>query len=119
MGTLEELKAAGLHPSYARTVGIAVDHRRRNRCEESLKANVARLEAYKTNLVILKKGDEAPADVVTNVVQPLPPKTHQVVTEAITDEMKDYKAFTTMRVARQESKVQGYRVSVENRKKKD
>eukprot|EP00522_Entomoneis_paludosa_P007684 CAMPEP_0172439526 /NCGR_PEP_ID=MMETSP1065-20121228/481_1 /TAXON_ID=265537 /ORGANISM="Amphiprora paludosa, Strain CCMP125" /LENGTH=196 /DNA_ID=CAMNT_0013188221 /DNA_START=113 /DNA_END=703 /DNA_ORIENTATION=- len=117
--TLEELKAAGLNPSYARTIGIAVDHRRRNRCEESLNANVARLEAYKSNLVILKKGDEAPAGTVVNVVQPLPPKKFEVVTEEITDEMKEFKAFTTMRLARQESKVQGQRIAVENRKKKD
>lgn len=117
--TLEELKAAGLDPSYARTVGIAVDHRRRNRCEESLNLNVARLEAYKQNLVILKDGDEIPSDIVSNVVQPLPPKKHEIVMEEITDEMKEFKAFTTMRLAKQESKVQGYRIAVENRKKKE
>mmetsp|Transcript_17184 Transcript_17184/g.37494 ORF Transcript_17184/g.37494 Transcript_17184/m.37494 type:complete len:199 (+) Transcript_17184:124-720(+) len=118
--TLEELAGASLHPSYARTVGIAVDARRRNRCEESLKLNVARLEAYKANLVILKKGDAAPTDsLVATVPQPLPAKKHTVVTEEVTDEMKEFKAYTTMRVARQESKVKGYRASVANRKKKD
>jgi len=44
--TIEELKAAGLTARYARTVGIAVDHRRTNKSAESLNANVARLEKY-------------------------------------------------------------------------
>lgn len=117
--TLEELKAAGLNASYARTIGIAVDHRRRNKCEESLQANVARLEAYKANLVVLKSGVATPAALATKTVQPLPAKKHEVVTQEITDEMKEFKAFTTMRVARQETKIAGYRVAVENRKKKD
>jgi hypothetical protein len=33
--------------------------------------------------------------------------------------MKEFNAFTTMRVARKESKVAGYRIAVVNRKKKD
>jgi hypothetical protein len=37
---------------------------------------------------------------------------------AITDEMKSFTAFTTMRLARQETKVAGYRESVKNRKEK-
>merc|ERR1711972_1098527 len=41
--TLEELRAAKIAPKLAPTIGIAVDHRRRNRCEESLKVNVERL----------------------------------------------------------------------------
>merc|ERR1711931_65040 len=32
--TLEELKAAGLSKKYAQTIGIAVDHRRRNKSVE-------------------------------------------------------------------------------------
>ena len=49
--TLEELKAAGLTAQYARTVGIAVDHRRTNKSAESLAINVARLEEYKSKLI--------------------------------------------------------------------
>jgi large subunit ribosomal protein L13e len=56
--TLEELKAAGIKRREARSVGITVDHRRRNRSEESLKLNVDRLNAYKQRLIVfpLKKG---------------------------------------------------------------
>ena len=118
--TLEEIKAAKLNPSYARSIGIAVDHRRVNKCQESLDRNVARLEEYKKSLVVLKKGDAAPEGTVgAGSIMPLVKPAHEVVTMEVTDEMKEFKAYTTMRVARKESKVQGYRVAVENRKKKD
>ena len=118
--TLEEIKAAKLNPSYARTIGIAVDHRRVNKCQESLDRNVARLEEYKKNLVVLKKGDAAPEGVVgRGSVMPLVKPKDEIVMQDVTDEMKSFKAFTTMRLARKESKVQGYRVAVENRKKKE
>jgi len=116
--TLEELKAAKLAPKYAMTVGIAIDWRRRNRCEGSLAANVARLEEYKKNLVILKKGDAAPAQV-TGTIQPLVKPASEIEMQDVTGELKDFKAFTTMRLARQETKVVGYRFAVQNRKKKD
>ena len=37
----------------------------------------------------------------------------------VTDEMKSFKAFTTMRVARKETKVDGDRIAAVNAKKKD
>ena len=119
--TLAELKAAGLHPSYAMTVGIAVDHRRTNACQESLDRNVARLEEYKKNLVVLKKkGDTAPEGIISRgSIQPIVKPAHQVVLETVTNEMKEFKAFTTIRVAMKESKVAGYRIAVVNRKKKE
>jgi large subunit ribosomal protein L13e len=119
--TLEELKVAGLHPSYAQTVGIAVDHRRTNKSQESLDLNVARLETYKTNLVILKKKSE-PTETATQfkgTIQPIVKAPEVIVMDTITPAMKEFKAFSTMRAARKENKVAGYRVSVANRKKKD
>ncbi|EPY30671.1 large subunit ribosomal protein L13e [Strigomonas culicis] len=47
-----ELKAAGLKPRYARTIGISVDLRRRNKSEEGLNANVQRLKTYLSKLVL-------------------------------------------------------------------
>ena len=41
--TLAEIKRAGLSADFARTVGIAVDHRRTSTSEEQLQVNVARL----------------------------------------------------------------------------
>jgi large subunit ribosomal protein L13e len=116
--TLEELKTAKLHPTYAQQVGIAIDWRRHNKSEESLSTNVARLEEYKKNLVILKKGDALPPQV-KGVLQPIPKPSTEIVMEAITDEMKAFKAYTTMRVAKKENKVAGQRIAVVNRKKKE
>jgi large subunit ribosomal protein L13e len=119
--TLAELKTAGLNASYAMTVGIAVDYRRTNACQDSLDRNVARLEEYKKNLVVLKKkGDAAPEGIISRgSIQPIVKPAHSVVVEPVTEAMKEFNAFTTMRVARKESKVAGYRVAVINRKKKD
>lgn len=119
--TLEELKAAKLHPSYAQTVGIAVDKRRTNRSEESLTLNVARLEEYKKNLVVFSK-KAAPADApaqLSGTIQPIVKPASELVMETVTADMKAFKAFTTMRLAAKETKVAGLRKAVENRKKKD
>lgn len=45
------LQEAGIPAKLAPTIGIAVDHRRRNRSLESLQENANRLKAYKANLV--------------------------------------------------------------------
>merc|ERR1711972_1106199 len=44
--TLDELREAKIPVKLAPTIGIAADHRRRNRCTESLQENVARLQLY-------------------------------------------------------------------------
>lgn len=129
--SLAELKAAGITPRYARSVGIAVDPRRISRSEEGLNVNVARIKEYLGKLVVFPKkraspkaGDASPEEMAgatqySGVVMPLAGKSSEIEIADVTDEMKSFKAFTTMRVARQETKVAGYRVSVENRKKKD
>lgn len=61
--TLSELKAAGIPKKKALTIGIAMDHRRKNWCEESLKLNADRLKEYMGKLMVFprktkaKKGD--------------------------------------------------------------
>ena len=52
MGILQE---AGINKKVARTIGIAVDHRRRNRSQESLELNVQRLKAYKAKLIVFPR----------------------------------------------------------------
>merc|ERR1711862_77970 len=70
--TLDELREAKIPPKLAPTIGISVDHRRRNRCAESLKANVDRLKVYLSKLKIFpkkagkkgcKKGDTAKSEL--------------------------------------------------------
>merc|ERR1739844_789402 len=124
--TLAELKGAGLTAAYARTIGIAVDTRRTNRSAEGLNANIARLTEYKNKLIvfpkrrgIVKAGDsskEETAAAVQTAVMGLEKAASEIEMAEVTDEMKANKAFTTMRLARKESKVAGYRIAVENRK---
>jgi len=127
--TLEELKAAGLTARYARTVGIAVDHRRTNKSAESLAANVARLEEYKSKLIVfpkkrlskVKNGDSSAeeckaATQLQGTVLPLAGLSGDIVIEDIPSQ--EVSAFTTMRIARNETKVAGYRASVANREEK-
>ena len=127
--TLEELKAAGLTARFARTVGIAVDHRRTNKSAESLAANVARLEEYKTKLIVfpkkrlskVKNGDSSAeeckaATQFKGVVMPLAKASNEIVMADIPSQ--DISAFTQMRVARKETKVAGFRCSVANREEK-
>merc|ERR1711920_1012463 len=75
--TLAELREAKISPKLAPTIGISVDHRRRNRCTESLQENVNRLKLYKSKLLIfpkkagkkgVKQGD-TPKSELQNVAQ--------------------------------------------------
>ena len=50
--TLAELKAVGLGKQFARSIGITVDHRRKNRSQEGFDANKARLTNYLSKLVL-------------------------------------------------------------------
>lgn len=64
--SLEELKAAGLNRRLARTIGISVDHRRRNRSVETLQLNVQRLKEYKSRLLLFPR-TKKPAKMDANV----------------------------------------------------
>jgi len=55
--TLAELSAAGLSATFARTVGIAVDHRRTSTSEEQLQLNTERLNTYKSKLILFPRRD--------------------------------------------------------------
>merc|ERR1711979_134544 len=75
--TLDELREAKIPVKKALTIGISVDHRRRNRCAESLQANVDRLKVYMSKLKVfpaksgkkgVKKGD-TPKSELQNVAQ--------------------------------------------------
>lgn len=54
------LQAAGIHKKTARTIGISVDSRRRNRSTESLQANVQRLKEYRSKLILFPRKASAP-----------------------------------------------------------
>ncbi len=50
--TLRELKSAGLSKTYAQSIGIAVDLRRKDTSNESLKLNESRLKEYLRKLIL-------------------------------------------------------------------
>ncbi|KAK9470775.1 60S ribosomal protein eL13 [Dipodascopsis tothii] len=120
--TLAELKAAGIPRKYAQTVGIPVDHRRTNRSEEGLKANVARLEEYKSKLIVFprkagkpKNGDadaaaiKEAAQTKTAALFPVVQATPETAPRKITEEQKAFNAYTTLRAARSEARYLGIR----------
>lgn len=57
--TAEECAAAGVDYKYARTVGVAVDLRRKNMNAESFNSNVDRLKEYLGKITIYKNFKEA------------------------------------------------------------
>ncbi|PYH97470.1 ribosomal protein L13e [Aspergillus ellipticus CBS 707.79] len=134
--TLAELKEAGIPKKLARTVGIAVDHRRVNYSKESLVANVARLQDYKARLILFprksgqfKKLDSSAEEVnaakaafaegkaegfATRVGATLPIKNlsaEEAVTEVKRDDLPkgEEAAYRRLREARSEARYQGMR----------
>lgn len=117
--SLGELKAAGLTPAYAMSVGIAVDHRRSNKSQEAKDVNVQRLKEYLSNLVVFpKKKAKGVEEAVQfkGVIQPLVKPSAAIVLEDV--KVPEVSSFTQMRQARVETKVEGQRIAAAERKKK-
>jgi len=124
--TFDELKAAGFNRHEARGLGIAVDHRRKNRSEEGFQLNVQRLKVYKSKLIVFprnpsskraKKGDSskearAQAKQVTDIdvlainTKTLAPK---VKARKITKEEREAEVRKTLRKAHTDGKLWGAR----------
>merc|ERR1712151_115622 len=119
--TLEELKEAGINRKVARTIGISVDHRRQNKSEESLKANVQRLKEYKSKLVVFprkagkpKFGDAEAAECsaavqATGTLLPMAAESKRIRARVITDEEKAFKPLKPLQHARSEQRITGTR----------
>lgn len=119
--TLEELKEAGIAAKLAPTIGIAVDHRRRNRSLESLQMNVNRLKAFKANLVVFprrankpKAGDASAEELKTamqlkGTVMPISKTKAALEKVAVTESMRSEKAYSTLRLERMNARLTGIR----------
>ncbi|ORX90233.1 50S ribosomal protein L13e [Basidiobolus meristosporus CBS 931.73] len=119
--TLEELKVAGIRRKEALTIGISVDHRRRNKSEESLSLNVQRLKAYKAKLIVFpkkagkpKKGDSEAAELaeakqLSGSVMPVTQVFKKEKARKVTDEEKNASAYATLRNVRSEQRYRGIR----------
>jgi large subunit ribosomal protein L13e len=119
--TLEELKEAGIPSKLAPTIGIAVDHRRKNRSLEGLQENVNRLKAYKANLVVFprrankpKAGDALAEELKTatqlkGALLPITKSKPALEKVAITADMKAQRAYGTLRLERMNARLVGVR----------
>ncbi|KAL7667363.1 hypothetical protein ACOME3_010824 [Neoechinorhynchus agilis] len=108
----EELKLLGLNLMYARSIGIAVDCRRRNKSVESVQRNVERLKEYKSRLILFprkvgkpRKNDASEAEMkmaTQNKDKKLMFKKEspQIEDMALTEELKAFKVFRAQRRAR-------------------
>ena len=115
--SLEELRVAGIHKKMARTIGISVDPRRRNKSTESLQANVQRLKEYRSKLILFprkpsapKKGDSSAEELkLTGPVMPIRNVYKKEKARVITEEEKNFKAFASLRMARANARLFGIR----------
>lgn len=117
--TLEELKAAGLSVPVARSIGIAVDPRRRNLSMEGLQRNAARLRHYMSKVILFNKAKILPVPChqgeIGKVKQrnALPAIRQKYVFERahkITDSEKRYSAFHAIRQHRANKRLAGKRM---------
>ncbi|XP_057967150.1 large ribosomal subunit protein eL13z-like [Malania oleifera] len=120
--SLEELKTAGFSKKLARTIGIAVDHRRKNRSLEGLQANVQRLKTYKAKLVVfprrarkVKAGDSTPEELATATqvqgpYMPIAREQPTVELVKVTNEMKSFNAYAKLRLERTNQRHVGVRM---------
>lgn len=119
--TYAELKEAGIPAKFAATIGIAVDHRRKNRSLEGMQANVARLKAYRSNVVIFPRNAKKPkafeasvedSKAVAQHTGPLLPITAEKPSAElmkVTADLKAVKAYGKLRVERMNARVAGLR----------
>merc|ERR1711865_557761 len=132
--TLDELREAKIAPKLARTIGISVDHRRRNRCTGSLQENVNRLKLYKSKLLVfpkksgkkcVKKGDTARSEL-QNVAQntlkeiiPIPKQALRIKARKITDAEKEKSVYKILKKARTNKKYLGQKLTKEKSGKEE
>ncbi|GJQ85643.1 putative 60S ribosomal protein [Trypoxylus dichotomus] len=116
----QELKAAGINKRYAQTIGIAVDHRRRNKSYESLKQNVVRLQDYTSRLILYPKGTKKaqPEKTVSKNLNVLKDTISAPKARVPTEEEKQFQAFITLRKVRTEKKTLSRRVRKKNKEAK-
>ena len=119
--TLEELKTAGIPKKYAATIGICVDHRRKNKGTESLQTNVQRLKEYKSKLIIFPKKVSAPkagdseaselavSSQLQGKIMPIVVNKPANKARVITEEEKKVNVFKAMRVERANRRLAGIR----------
>jgi large subunit ribosomal protein L13e len=103
--TLEELKAAGVTVAQAKSKGVAVDFRRRNKSKESLDLNAQRLKSYLARVVVNPKKEQAVQ--LTGEVAKLPSGKPKIEGAAITAEMKSAQVYRHAKQVEASRKLEG------------
>lgn len=123
--TSGELKAAGLTPNFARTIGVTYDHRRTNANEDAFKRNVDRLKEYKSKLVLFplkkdkfKKGEiaDSTAEQIAKANADLNFNLSKNVLEIPKTKLKEKKIEITEEFRKKNRAVQGFRQAQVNQK---
>ena len=134
--TPDELRAVGLKAPFARTIGIAVDHRRRNKSHEGYQQNIQRLKEYRSKLILFPKNPKRPlkgeakpeetskARQIRGKVMPIRALRRQALKRhekprVITEEEKKFEAFVTLRKARRQAHTFGMRMKRQKEKADD
>jgi len=122
--TLDEIKAAGIRKKEALGIGIPIDHRRKNRCEEGFQLNVNRLKQYKSKLVVFprnmtskraKKGDAGKEElkkvqqVADKNILPIRVELPRIKARKITEEERNQNVYGILHKARMDEKLKGAR----------
>lgn len=106
--SLAELKAAKICVKKARQLGISVDPRRRNKSQESIDRNVARLQEYLSKLIVFSKEatDEQikSATQQTGIVMPLTTPVPKIERASVADQTVLPHQFNTIRNMKTASK---------------
>ncbi|KAI9562201.1 60S ribosomal protein L13 [Daphnia magna] len=119
--SLEELRAAKIPKRFAPTIGIAVDHRRRNKSVESLQMNATRLKVYKSKLILFPRNAKKPqktdataeeiklAQQLTTEVMPITRSYKLEKARAITAADRKFSPYAVLRTARTTARLAGIR----------
>jgi large subunit ribosomal protein L13e len=119
--SIDELKGAGVSKKVARSIGIAVDHRRQNHSLESQQVNVQRLKEYRSRLILFPKklskphkGDSTAdecklASQLSGFIMPIKQAPKREKAQKITEDMKKFSPYKVMRRARADLRLMGYR----------
>jgi len=120
--SLDELKRAKISKRVAKSVGISVDHRRKNKSAQTLQDNVDRLNAYKAKLIVFprksnnrgKAGDSKPEELklahqLTGPLFPIGRKARGAEFVSVTEELKGKHAYASLRQERTNARLVGKR----------
>ena len=120
--TLLELKAAGISATLAPTIGISVDHRRKNRSASGYERNVLRLKEYLSKLVVFPKNAAKPgkkdapaaeckkATQLKGTIMPVTATKAAPEYVAVTADMKNFRAAAQIAIERMNARWEGRRI---------